>query len=58
MLIRPMTVEEHDEMLDNRWTCARCPEMATHRVVGGGNFRLCDRHAAETAQRMAVTVDA
>lgn len=51
--VRPLEPDEHDEMLDHRWTCARCPDMATHRVVGPGAFRLCGPCAELTAAGLA-----
>lgn len=50
--VRPMTLAEHDQMLDNRWKCGRCGAWATHRIVGPGAYRLCDWHAEETRRNL------
>jgi len=52
VLIRPLTLGERAQMAVNGWTCARCGERATRRVVGGGNFRLCDLHAETTRRNL------
>lgn len=50
--IRPLTPLESAEMLVNGWTCAKCPEPASERVIGPGAYRLCETHAGEVRERL------
>jgi len=53
MFVREMTEMEQMEMNVNGWTCTRCAETATQRIVGPGAFRLCDQHANEVRERIS-----
>ena len=50
--LRPLTPAEHAQMRENGWTCSRCEEPATERIVGPGAFRLCQTHAQEIRDRL------